>query len=231
MEDSTAHDDEQNSPPKMNEERINPVRVPLIGKRSIRLLLALNCLLCIVIGLGFIMDTATIFPRTSVASPITGSAVSPQNSKAVDDAVPADEAPSKTEASIEVARHSGVSFPMRVFEFFQFFVLILIGVICGLISLGCLALISDRPFGDFMTGIIGISACLWLSALALFVPAPEPFLLDPIQYSAAGLLLWLASKWLLGLDGRIGLSFTGGTVAALGIMALGSRIVVWATWN
>ena len=113
----------------------------------------------------------------------------------------------------------------------QFAVLLLIGVICGLISLGCLALISDRPFGDLKTGIIGVSACLWLSALALFVPAPERYLIDPIQYSVAGVILWISSSWLLGLGTRIGLSFSGGTVAALGIMALGSRVVVWATWS
>jgi hypothetical protein len=225
MDSNTANDEQQISTVSAAAAVVDVTRPPLVGKRSTRLLLALNSLLVIVIGLGFLFNTETIFPHTSIEAP---KAQSIEPSSTLKNA---DEKNGGIEPAIVATDQSDISFPVRVLDFVQFFVLILIGVICGLISLGCLALISDRPFGDFITGIIGISACLWLSALALFVPSPERFLLDPIQYSVAGLILWLSSSWLLGLGARIGLSFTGGTVAALGIMALGSRVVVWATWS
>ncbi|MBB47613.1 MAG: hypothetical protein CMJ33_03530 [Phycisphaerae bacterium] len=128
-------------------------------------------------------------------------------------------------ATIETG-HGELSTAFRLLDFVQFSVLLLIGVACGLISLGSLAMISDRTFGGFTVGIIGVSTCLWLSALALFVPAPEHYLIDPIQYSVAAIILWGFSTRLLGLGVRVGFSFSGGPIAALGIMALGSRIVV-----
>ena len=186
------------------------------------------------IGLGFLFNVETIFPRAASVTPVVSTDLASGTDGSTETAGTTDASevatPSTESATIQTTS-DGVSLPARILDFVQFSVLLLIGVICGLISLGCLALISDRPFGDFMAAIIGISACLWVSGLALFVPAPEPYLSDPIQYSVAGIILWLSSSWLLGLGSRVGLSFTGGTVAALGIMALGSRIVVWATWS
>jgi hypothetical protein len=232
MNDSSANDRQQNSTSSSVDLEVHLDRRPLVGKRPIHLLLALNAILFVVVGLGFLLNTATIYPSNSTSVSTELSDVTPQDTDS-SDSVTSDAGENSTaqEPVSVTTPPNGVSLPLRVLDFIQFFVLILIGVICGLISLGCLALISDRPFGDLKTSIIGISACLWFSALALFVPSPERFLLDPIQYSVAGLILWLSSSLILGLGYRVGLSFTGGTVATLGIMALGSRIVVWATWS
>ncbi len=231
MEPKTAHDGQQSSHHDSNVSSTGDMRIAIVSRRPIRLLSVLNLCLFVVIGLGFILNVQTIYPRASSDSGVPASeASSPAASTPEIDSEGSDSRPVSVE-SVMVHADGGASLPVRVLDFVQFTVLVLIGSICGLISLGCLALISDRPFGDLMSGIIGISSCLWLSALALYVPAPEEFLIDPIQYSVAGLVLWLSSTWILGLGSRMGLSFTGGTVAVLGIMALGSRIVVWATWS
>ena len=232
MNSDSANDEQQYSPSSEVDHEVQLERRPLVGKRPIGSLLVLNMLLFTVVGLGFLFNTSTIFPSESVGVPAERSEVAPTGTESSDSGVGDSDEKASTTESVDFATSAGVvSLPIRVVDFVQFFALILIGVLCGLISLGCLALISDRPFGDLKTGIIGISACLWLSALALFVPSPERFLLDPIHYSVGGLVLWLSSSWILGLGTRVGLSFTGGTVATLGIMALGSRIVVWATWS
>ena len=234
MDDSTANDPQQISRVGSVGDPAERSRLPLVSGRSIRLLFLLNFIAFIVIGLGFLFNVETIFPRAASVTPVVSSDLASGTDGSTDTAETtgaSEVATPPTESATIPSTSDGVSFPGRILDFVQFSVLLLIGVICGLISLGCLALISDRPFGDFWVAIIGISACLWVSGLALFVPAPEPFLSDPIQYSVAGILLWISSSWLLGLGSRVGLSFTGGTVAALGIMALGSRIVVWATWS
>ncbi len=234
MEDSTANDPQQISRVGTVGDPTERTRLPLVTGRSIRLLFLLNSIAFIVIGLGFLFNVETIFPRAASVTPVVSTDLASETDGSTETVGTTDDSkvvtPSTESASIQTTS-DGVSLPARILDFVQFSVLLLIGVICGLISLGCLALISDRPFGDFMAAIIGISACLWVSGLALFVPAPEPYLSDPIQYSVAGIILWLSSSWLLGLGSRVGLSFTGGTVAALGIMALGSRVVVWATWS
>ena len=234
MEDSSTNDAQQISRDGSVGDEAEGRRLPLMTGRSIRFLSVLNCIAFIVIGLGFLFNVETIFPRAANVTPVVSSDLESEVGRSTDSTDPAgasDATTSGTESVPIQNTSDGVSLPARILDFVQFSVLLLIGVICGLISLGCLALISDRPFGNFMAAIIGISACLWLSGLALFVPAPERYLSDPIQYSVAGLILWISSSWLLGLGTRVGLSFTGGTVAALGIMALGSRIVVWATWS
>ena len=234
MEDSTANDPQQISGVGSVGDPAEGSRLPLVTGRSIRLLFLLNSIAFIVIGLGFLFNVETIFPRAASVTPVVSTELESGNGSLIDTSGTTDAsdvAAPKTDSAVIQTTSDGVSLPARILDFVQFSVLLLIGVICGLISLGCLALISDRPFGDFMAAIIGISACLWLSGLALFVPAPERYLSDPIQYSVAGIILWISSSWLLGLGTRVGLSFTGGTVAALGIMALGSRVVVWATWS
>ena len=234
MEDSTANDPQQISGVGSVGDPAERSRPPLVSGRSIRLLFLLNSIAFIVIGLGFLFSVETIFPRAASVMPVVSTDLESGTDGSTDTAGTTDASDAATSSAESAATQGtgvGVSLPARILDFVQFSVLLLIGVICGLISLGCLALISDRPFGDFMPAIIGISACLWVSGLALFVPAPERYLSDPIQYSVAGIILWISSSWLLGLGSRVGLSFTGGTVAALGIMALGSRVVVWATWR
>ena len=231
MNDNSAHDETQISHSVSDEASDHAFRIPIVARTSFTLLFSLNCAAFIAVGLGFLLNLQSIYPRASNETPVAQVNVQPETTDTLDVDGEMDRSSTVDDFATIETGDDGVSTAVRILDFVQFSVLLLIGVVCGLVSLGCLALISDRPFGDFKTGIIGVSACLWLSALALFVPAPEFYLIDPIQYSVAAIILWASSTWLLGLGARVGFSFSGGLIAALGIMALGSRIVVWATWS
>ena len=118
----------------------------------------------------------------------------------------------------------------RFLLFIKFLILVCLSAILAMVSLGGLALMTDRPLGDFKAACAKVLLTCWIATLALFVPSPEPWLRDLIHYAAAAALFWLAGMLLLRLTPRLSATLLGGTVALLAVTAIGSRIVVWATW-
>ena len=92
------------------------------------------------------------------------------------------------------------------------------------------ALVVDRPLGHFKAAIARVILCAWLSTLALFVPVSEAWLRDLVHYAVAALFFWITGMLILKLSPRLAGALLGGTVALLAATAIGSRIVVWATW-
>ena len=137
----------------------------------------------------------------------------------------ADEVPSEAEASDDRAGFFG-----RIVLYIKFFILVCLSAILASVVLGGLALVVDRPLGDFKAAVSRVILCCWISTLALFVPSPEPWLRDLIHYAAAAVLFWLMGMLILKLSPRLSGALLGGTVALLAATAIGSRIVVWATW-
>ena len=91
-------------------------------------------------------------------------------------------------------------------------------------------MITDRPLGDFKGAFSRVCLSCWIATLALFVPISEAWLRDLIHYAVAALLFWLMGMLILSLSPRLSGTLLGGTVALLAVTAIGSRIVVWATW-
>ena len=118
----------------------------------------------------------------------------------------------------------------RVVLFVKFLFLVCLGTVLAVVALGGIALMSDRPLGDFKAAVARVSLCCWIATLALFVPSPEPWLRDPIHYASAALLFWISGMLLLRLSPRHSATLLAGTVALLAVTAIGSRVVVWATW-
>ena len=118
----------------------------------------------------------------------------------------------------------------RIILFVKFLVLVCLGSCLGILALGGIALMVDRPIGHFKVACSRVCLCCWISTLALFVPSPEPWLRDLIHYASAALLFWIAGMLLLRLSPRLSAMLLGGTVALLAVAAIGSRVVVWATW-
>ncbi|MED6306982.1 MAG: hypothetical protein VX563_03165 [Planctomycetota bacterium] len=118
----------------------------------------------------------------------------------------------------------------RLVLFVKFLFLVCLGTVLAVVALGGIALMSDRPLGDFKAAAARVSLCCWISTLALFVPSPEPWLRDPIHYASAALLFWISGMLLLRLSPRHSATLLAGTVALLAVTAIGSRVVVWATW-
>ena len=118
----------------------------------------------------------------------------------------------------------------RFLLFIKFLILVCLSAVLAMVSLGGLALMTDRPLGDFKAACAKVLLTCWIATLALFVPSPEPWLRDLIHYAAAAALFWLAGMFLLRLTPRLSATLLGGTVALLAVTAIGSRIVVWATW-
>ena len=113
----------------------------------------------------------------------------------------------------------------------KFVVVLLLGVGCGVVALGGLALSLDRPLGSIGTAVSRLLACAWLGSLALLVPSPEPWLLTPIHYGLAGLLLWGSLMLFFRLSPRNAAILLGGTVSLLAVTVLGSSVVLWAAWG
>ena len=118
----------------------------------------------------------------------------------------------------------------RLVLFVKFLFLVGLGTVLAVVALGGIALMSDRPLGDFKAAVARVSLCSWIATLALFVPSPEPWLRDPIHYASAALLFWISGMVLLRLSPRHSATLLAGTVALLAVTAIGSRVVVWATW-
>ena len=118
----------------------------------------------------------------------------------------------------------------RLVLFVKFLFLVCLGTVLAVVALGGIALMSDRPLGDFKAAAARVSLCCWIATLALFVPSPEPWLRDPIHYACAALLFWISGMLLLRLSPRHSATLLAGTVALLAVTAIGSRVVVWATW-
>ena len=118
----------------------------------------------------------------------------------------------------------------RIVLFIKFFVLVSLSGVLASVVLGGLALVVDRPLGDFKAAISRVILCSWLSTLALFVPVSEAWLRDLVHYAVAALLFWITGMLILRLSPRLSGALLGGTVALLAATAIGSRIVVWATW-
>lgn len=118
----------------------------------------------------------------------------------------------------------------RFVLYLKFFVLVTLSGVLASVVLGGLALVVDRPLGDFKAAISRVILCAWLSTLALFVPLSEVWLRDLVHYAVAALLFWITGMLILRLSPRLSGALLGGTVALLAATAIGSRIVVWATW-
>ena len=118
----------------------------------------------------------------------------------------------------------------RIVLFIKFFVLVSLSGVLASVVLGGLALVVDRPLGEFKAAISRVILCSWLSTLALFVPVSEAWLRDLVHYAVAALLFWITGMLILRLSPRLSGALLGGTVALLAATAIGSRIVVWATW-
>ena len=118
----------------------------------------------------------------------------------------------------------------RIVLYIKFFILVCLSAILASVVLGGLALVVDRPLGDFKAAVSRVILCCWISTLALFVPAPEAWLRDLIHYAVAAVLFWIMGMLILKLSPRLSGALLGGTVALLAATAIGSRIVVWATW-
>ncbi len=100
-----------------------------------------------------------------------------------------------------------------------------------MVVLGGLALSLDRPLGSLPTAISQMLACCCLSTLALLVPAPTEWLLAPIHYVVAAIIFWASTIIFFRLAPRSAGFLLGGTMALLAVTAIGSQIVVWATWS
>ena len=131
-------------------------------------------------------------------------------------------------ASAEASDRPG--FFGRLVLYIKFFILVCLSAVLAMVALGGLALITDRPLGDFKGAFSRVCLSCWIATLALFVPISEAWLRDLIHYAVAALLFWLMGMLILRLSPRLSGTLLGGTVALLAVTAIGSRIVVWATW-
>ena len=113
----------------------------------------------------------------------------------------------------------------------RFVVVLMLGVGCGLVALGGLALSLDRPLGSVPGALVRMMACAWIASLALLIPAPAPWMLAPIHYAAAGLLLWGSMMFFFRLQPRTAGVLLGGSVSLLAVTVLGSSVVLWAAWG
>ena len=132
------------------------------------------------------------------------------------------------EASAEASDRPG--FFGRLVLYIKFFILVCLSAVLAMVALGGLALMTDRPLGDFKGAFSRVCLSCWIATLALFVPISEAWLRDLIHYAVAALLFWLMGMLILRLSPRLSGTLLGGTVALLAVTAIGSRIVVWATW-
>ena len=119
----------------------------------------------------------------------------------------------------------------RLMVFMKFVVLILLGVACGLVALGGLALALDRPIGSLATAASRMFLAGWLTTLALLIPAPYTWMLDPLHYIVAALIFWMSMKFFFRLSFQQAATLLGGTMCLLAITALGSWVVLWAAWG
>lgn len=119
----------------------------------------------------------------------------------------------------------------RFLTFVRFLILVMLGVGCGLVALGGLALALDRPLGCLATASSRMLLAGWLTTLAFLVPAPWPWLLDPLQYILAGVIFWVAVRMLFRLDFQQAAVLLGGTMSLLAVTVLGSWVVLWAAWG
>jgi hypothetical protein len=119
----------------------------------------------------------------------------------------------------------------RLMIFIKFVVLILLGVACGLVALGGLALSLDRPLGSLATAASRMFLAGWLTTLGLLIPAPYIWMLEPLHYILACVIFWVSMKFFFRLSFQQAAMLLGGTMSLLAITAFGSWVVLWAAWG
>ena len=119
----------------------------------------------------------------------------------------------------------------RLVVFLKFAILILLGVGCGLVALGGMALMLDRPLGSVLTAASRMLAAGWLSTLALLVPAPYTWMLDPLHYLLAGAIFCGSMIVFFRFSVQQAITMLGATMALLATTAFGSWVVIWAAWS
>ena len=119
----------------------------------------------------------------------------------------------------------------RLLIFLKFTILVLLGAGCGLLALGGMGLVLKRPMGSIGTAASRMLAAAWLTTLALLVPAPYPWMLDPLHYIVAGTIFWASTMFFFKLNPSQAVTLLGATMALLASTAFGSWIVIWAAWS
>ena len=119
----------------------------------------------------------------------------------------------------------------RLMIYIKFVVLILLGVGCGMVALGGLALSMDRPLGSPATAASRMFLAGWLTTLALLIPAPYTWMLEPLHYIVGALIFWVSIKFLFRLSFQQAAMLLGATMSLLAITVLGSWVVLWAAWG